>query len=307
MIVENKLIKLFGKEENQEKVIFYIFGFKFKFKKVYLPLHVEKSAVKISVVINTYNAERLLEGAIKSVLKADEIIVCDMYSTDKTIEIAEKYGCKIYYHEKLPQPDPARNFAISKATGDWILILDADEIIPNNLWEYLVDYANAPLPNKLAVSLRRKNWFLDGFLTNVGEDYQLRFFKKGHIEYEEGHVHVPPKTINTEVLNLNAGLCFYHYSYKNISDLLNRQNVYTTEEVKKTDLSKVKKSCFKIWQIIFKYFKIYLVQRRFKDGFRGFVWCIYDAFYEINIYIKALEAKERFEDKQQESSKLFLE
>lgn len=299
--------RLFSKEENEERIIVHLLGIKFKFKKNYLPQNVEKSEVKISVVINTYNAERLLESAIKSVVKADEIIVCDMYSTDKTIEIAKKYGCKIYYHEKLPQPDPARNFAISKVTGDWILILDADEIIPNNLWEYLVNYANAPLPDKLTVSLCRKNWFMDGFLTNAGEDYQLRFFKKGHIKYEEGHVHVPPKTINTEVLNLNSGLCFYHYSYKNISELLNRQNIYTTEEVKKIDLSKVKKSNFKILQIIFKYLKIYLTQRRFRDGFRGFVWCIYDAFYEINIYVKAVEAKDCFEDRQQESSQLFLE
>lgn len=261
--------------------------------------------MKISVVINTYNAERLLEKAILSVIKADEIIICDMYSTDKTIEIAEKYGAKVYYHEKLPQPDPARNFAISKATGDWILILDADEIIPSNLWEYLVDYANNPIENTFAVSIPRKNWFLDGFLECAGRDYQLRFFKKGHVEYEEGHVHVPPKTIGTEVLNIPKckDLFFYHYSYANFSEFLNRQNIYTSEEINKIDVSKVKKSKFTILNILLSGLKNYFKNRAFKDGVKGVIWYLYCAIYQINVYIKSLEVQENFSQKQMDNLK----
>ena len=83
----------------------------------------------ISVVINTLNADRLLNECLQSVKQADEIVICDMYSEDKTIEIAQKHGCKIVYHERTGIVEPARNWAMEQASGDWILVLDADEMV----------------------------------------------------------------------------------------------------------------------------------------------------------------------------------
>ena len=88
---------------------------------------------KISVVINTLNADRLLDKCLESVKEADEIIICDMHSEDKTIEIAQKFGCKIVYHERTGIVEPARNWAMEQACGDWILVLDADEIVTPEL------------------------------------------------------------------------------------------------------------------------------------------------------------------------------
>src|SRR5574344_2038981 len=89
------------KDNTRNKRVLYLFGLKIKYKKFSKKKIVEKmlEKQKISVVINTYNAERMLETTLKSVQKADEIIICDMYSTDKTIEIAEKFGCKVYFHK----------------------------------------------------------------------------------------------------------------------------------------------------------------------------------------------------------------
>ena len=67
----------------------------------------------ISVVVHTYNSEKTLEKCLKSVTSCEEIIVCDMYSTDRTIEIAQKYGAKVIYHKNIGFADPARNFAES--------------------------------------------------------------------------------------------------------------------------------------------------------------------------------------------------
>ena len=72
--------------------------------------------MKISVVIQTYNSEQFLERVLNSVKEFDEIVVCDMYSTDRTIEIARKFDCKIVYHKKTDFCEPARNFAIHSAT-----------------------------------------------------------------------------------------------------------------------------------------------------------------------------------------------
>lgn len=65
--------------------------------------------MKISVVIHTYNSGKFLERVLKSVRDFDEIVICDMYSTDKTLEIAKKYNCRVIFHEQCNPPEPARD------------------------------------------------------------------------------------------------------------------------------------------------------------------------------------------------------
>lgn len=86
----------------------------------------------ISVVINTYNAERDLREVLESVKEFDEIVICDMESTDNTLDIAKEYGCKVvtFPKENHRIVEPARNFAIQSASSKWVLVVDADEIIP---------------------------------------------------------------------------------------------------------------------------------------------------------------------------------
>ena len=76
---------------------------------------------KISVIIHTYNNEKIIAECLEAVKNFDEIIICDMYSSDKTLEIAKKYNCKIVMHEKTEIVEPARNFAISQASNEWVL------------------------------------------------------------------------------------------------------------------------------------------------------------------------------------------
>ena len=90
---------------------------------------------KISVVINTYNAEQHLAKVLDAVKDFDEIVICDMESTDSTLDIARQYGCKIVTFEKKDYTivEPARNFAIQSATYPWVLVVDADEIVTPEL------------------------------------------------------------------------------------------------------------------------------------------------------------------------------
>ena len=110
----------------------------------------------ISVVINTLNAQRLLDDVLESVKDADEIIICDMHSEDETIEIAQRHKCKIFYHERTGIVELARNWAMEQASGDWILVLDADEIVTPELWKYLREYANNPKKNRNACYIPRE-------------------------------------------------------------------------------------------------------------------------------------------------------
>lgn len=133
----------------------------------------------ISVVINTLNADRLLENVLESVRQADEIIICDMRSEDRTIEIAQKFNYKIVYHERTGIVEPARNWAMEQASGDWILVLDADEIVTPELWQFLKDYANNPKPNHFACTILEKpRWMGKFFALGTAQDAK-DFGKRG--------------------------------------------------------------------------------------------------------------------------------
>ena len=95
--------------------------------------------MEISVVINTLNEEKNLAYTLRSVQSwASEIIVVDMHSTDKTVEIAKTHGAKVFYHEPTGFVEPAQEFAVAQASHAWILLLDADEVVPKPLSERLL-------------------------------------------------------------------------------------------------------------------------------------------------------------------------
>jgi len=92
----------------------------------------------ITVIVNTYNEERRLGLALRSVMYwADEVIVVDMYSNDGTAEVAKKLGAQVILHRGTGKPYPPQEFSVQQGTGEWILMLDADEILPVALAEEL--------------------------------------------------------------------------------------------------------------------------------------------------------------------------
>lgn len=102
--------------------------------------------MKISVIINTYNASKHLKQVLEAVKGFDEIVICDMESTDNTIEIAKTFNCKIVTFKKGNHNivEPARNFAIQQASHPWVLVVDADEVVPEQLKEYLYKRNSKP-------------------------------------------------------------------------------------------------------------------------------------------------------------------
>ena len=115
----------------------------------------------ISVVINTYNAEKHLKAVLEAVKNFDEIVICDMESTDQTLDIARSYNCKIVTFPKgnLRIVEPARQFAIDKASSPWVLVVDADEVVTPELRKYLYDAIRKDsCPD--AIAIPRKNYFM---------------------------------------------------------------------------------------------------------------------------------------------------
>ena len=132
---------------------------------------------KISVVINTYNAEQHLSACLEAVKDFDEVVVCDMESTDRTVEIANEHGARVVTFPKgeHKSAEPARTFAIQSATNPWVLVVDSDEIIIPELRAYLYHRIQEPdCPAGLYIA--RRNRFMGRYKCGTGHDYQLRFF-----------------------------------------------------------------------------------------------------------------------------------
>ena len=133
----------------------------------------------ISVVVNTYNEEKNLFRCLKSVEKfADEIVVVDMHSEDNSVKIAKSFGAQVYLHERMDYVEPARNFAIGKAKGKWILSLDPDEKISNELAKNLRFIAVNKSDEVDYVLVPRKNIVFGKWMENTRwwPDYISRFF-----------------------------------------------------------------------------------------------------------------------------------
>ena len=111
----------------------------------------------ISVIINTLNEEKNIKNCLESVKWADEILLVDMYSEDRTVEIAKKYTDQILYHEKLGYVEPARIFALENATNEWIVVIDADELIPKKLKKRIVHIVEDDLAD--IVKIPHNNYF----------------------------------------------------------------------------------------------------------------------------------------------------
>lgn len=246
--------------------------------------------MNISVVINTYNAEKHLEEVLDSVKEFDEILICDMHSEDKTLVIAEKYNAKIIFHEKTGFVEPARNFAISQAKNEWVLLLDADETVNDELKKYLQKIA-IEKPEISCFAIPRKNYFLGKFMHSAYPDYVYRFFKKSKINWPE-FIHSIPN-IEGEVFKINSKnkfLAIEHLANDSITAIENKNNLYSTAEIPKRRHKKV--GFFKLLTSpFFWFFKFYFIKQGFRDGKEGFIFAVLKSQYKFLTLSKLIEYK----------------
>lgn len=243
----------------------------------------------ISAVLVVKDEEENIEECLSSVKAfADEIVVVDDGSNDKTVEIAKKFTDKIYHHESLGYVEPARNFAISKATGDWILILDADEEISSGLGKKLEEVVK----NNTAevVWIPRKNIIFNKWIKNNKgwwPDYNPRFFKKGAVVWQD-KIHSKPEIKGKEMqLLAEEDLAIIHKNYKTVSDFVSRMNRYTDIESAEETVD---------WRNFVKDQNNELLSRLFaregyKDGIHGLFLSYLESFYFVVVAAKIWEKK----------------
>ncbi len=280
--------------------------------------------MNLSVVIITLNEEKHIKGCLENVRKfADDIVVVDSYSEDKTVEIAKKYTKKVYRIGKIGT-GKIKNFGVEKAKNLWVLNLDADERVPDALMKEMEEVLKDPKCDGYYIP--RKSFLGKKWIKYAGQwpDYQLRLFRKDRGKFQEKLVH------ERVILEGKTGKLknhLIHYNYESWHHFVNKRNWYTTREAQ--DLLKKKFVWVYPWSVIKKFFRkyreyrknnnsiinsyvmarsvldkyhlkftvpfkpifaflrFYLVQQGFRDGFYGLAWalgCAYDNFMKYAKY-----------------------
>lgn len=249
---------------------------------------------KISVVINTYNAEKDLARVLESVKGFDEIVICDMESTDSTLNIAKKYDCKIVSFPKAnhKSAEPARTFAIQSATYPWVLVVDADELVTSELKEYLYNRISEPdCPAGLYIP--RKNYFM-GKLYDY-PDFQLRFFIKEGTTWPP-YVHTFPmvKGILGHLPKNRKELAFIHLANDTISLRLKKTDLYTDNEVEKRH-NKHYNSFDLVFSPLWRTIRRYFFKGGIRMGKAGFINAVLEGFYKFVTIAKIIERERDYD------------
>jgi len=220
----------------------------------------------------------------------------DMKSDDNTQEIAKKVGARVYEHKRTGYVEPARNFALRQAQGKLILILDADEILPEKLAKKLKEIAKAPSADYYRIP--RKNIIFGKWIRHSRwwPDYNIRFFKKGFVSWREV-IHSVPETKGRGLdLEAHEDNAIIHYNYFSINQFVERLNRYTELHSK----LKIKDGYKFDWSDLIKkptseFLSRYFQGEGYKDGLHGFALAGLQAFSEFVMYLKVWE-KQKFEE-----------
>ncbi len=250
--------------------------------------------MKLSLCIPTYNEEENLHIALDSAYDiADEVVIVDGGSTDKTLDVARSYGEKIKIYEVDNPPNFLVNKqrAIEKAHGEWILQLDADEAISAELKNEILRLIHNPGDYE-GFFIPRKNYFLGRYLMKGGvyPDSVLRLYKRKGAHFKLVHVH-EHVVVKGDVGTTDEALI--HMADPSFERYLMRWNRYTSFDAKQLVESeeRICFPCYFIGKPLLTFLSIYIRHKGFMDGFPGFVWALFSSIRFWAIYIKAWHMK----------------
>lgn len=241
---------------------------------------------KITAIIPTYNEEDNIRELLESVMFADEIMVVDSFSTDKTIEIAREYTSFILQRE-YQNSASQKNWAIPQATYEWILLVDADERVTPELRDEVLRVLNSQTSEDVvAYWIPRTNFFMGKQVKFSGwqNDKVIRLFRKSKCHYQDKRVHAEI-IADGEVGMLKNRLL--HYTFKSIDQTVNKINRYAGW--KAIDYDK-KTSALSPYHFVFKpmwaFFKHFIIKQGFRDGVAGFTIAKLQSYSVFIRYVK---------------------
>ncbi|MDD2707716.1 MAG: glycosyltransferase family 2 protein [Verrucomicrobiae bacterium] len=187
-------------------------------------LKIENCGKMLSIVIITKNEEHDLARCLESVRWADEIVVVDSGSTDRTMEIAAGFGAR-FFAENWKGYTAQKNSAVEKAKGDWLLSIDADEALDENAIREVRRVVELNDPQVMGYALRRKVFYQGRWITHGDwyPDYVIRLWRRGKGRFAGRRVH-ESVAVDGKVQRLCCDIL--HYTYKDLDDQLQRMTKY---------------------------------------------------------------------------------
>ena len=246
---------------------------------------------RLSVVVVTLNEEERLRACLESVAWADELIVVDAESQDKSVQIAREFTDRVIVR---PWPGFAaqKNFGLAEAGGDWILSLDADEQVSPELRDEITRVLAVDGPHD-GYRAPRRNIFWGRWIRHGGlwPDWQLRLFKRGRAWFGERAVH-ESVAVTGSVGRLEAPLV--HRSYRDVSDFLARADRYSTLAAEEWVRSGTRvRASDLLLRPAGRFLSMYVLKGGCLDGRRGFLLATLYAYYVFIRSAKAWELREK--------------
>ncbi len=243
----------------------------------------------LSAVIITKNEEKRIAATVKALQWCDEIVVVDSGSTDNTVNICQQLGCTVSYHT-FENYGKQKHYAVSLAKNNWVLVVDADEIVTPELAEEIKQILHSGTSAYHGYKLKRGLIFL-GRMMRFGGEYNmshLRFFDKQHGQYNHLEVHEYVELDGKTPVLKNRML---HYSYETLHDYFEKFNQYTSLAAEKMKGKKPKSKLYLFLKFPLTFLQTYFLKGLIFDGYPGFIWAMLGSFYPLVKYAKHRELK----------------
>jgi glycosyltransferase involved in cell wall biosynthesis len=240
--------------------------------------------MSLSVVIITKNEEKNIRRCLDSVKWADEIVLIDSQSTDRTVEIAKDYGA-IVFSPEWKGYGPAKQEGVNKATGEWILSIDADEEVTPELSKEIKETLSSEESYDGYLINRHTN-FMGKWINHCGwyPDYLLRLFRKDKGNFNDAVIH-EQVVLDGRTRELKAKIL--HYSYPNMETYLERFNRYTTMGAEAAFANGKKARNFDIvFRPFVSFIDHFITHQGFQDGLEGFIISVMSSVAVMVKYVK---------------------
>lgn len=245
-----------------------------------------QNSLDISFVLITFNEEDNIRRTIEALPKGAEVVVLDSGSTDRTVVLAEELGAKVYFQE-FSDYASQKNKAISYAKRSWIVSIDADEEMDQELVKSLITLASSPASKTKAFCVKRKLLFMGRILRFGGAtDAPLRVFPRDTAEFT-GEIHEKIGFKQKMDVRVLPG-SLIHRSFRDLSDYFERFNRYSTRVAEQNKSQSFTLHLLRPW---FEFIRRYVFLGGFLDGYPGYTYALISSLYAFVKQAKYFETK----------------
>jgi len=240
--------------------------------------------LKISATIICKNEEGRIRRCLESIAWVDEIIVVDSGSTDKTLDVVAEYTDKIYVNSDWPGFGLQKRLAVEKASNEWVLALDSDEVVSDELRDEITQL-QCDIDETTVYRVNRLTFFCGKFIYHSGwhPDKIVRLFNKKHYQYNDAFVHETVDCKGAKKIDFKGKL--FHYTFDSLEEYIDKRNRYAKAWANSQHEKGRKASMFEMLvRTGFAFIRHYILRLGVLDGYHGFLISVIQMQYTFNKY-----------------------